>query len=223
MSSWKYSKERLLKHEYYAHIINAKKVICICSKTIKLNRRYEEDYLNHHAKSSGCKAKEGQRTIYNFFKPVQVENMESSEDEFDSDVYDNMDDDDLLQIDESSDSDDNILISSLITDNDETNTDQYSKKCQMCKGLRSEQISSYIKRTPAQFGGSRRVENIARELFPRFLGKSFSRKKLNFEEKRKLNRTLYAESVWQIDRSCELIVIYICIHYFHLLINYCLL
>ncbi|CAB5371538.1 unnamed protein product [Rhizophagus irregularis] len=73
----------------------------------------------------------------------------------------------------------------------------------MCKGLRSEQISSYIKRTPAQFGGSRRIENIACELFPRFLGKSFSRKKLNFEEKRKLNRTLYAESVWQIDRSCN--------------------
>ncbi|POG76832.1 hypothetical protein GLOIN_2v1768525 [Rhizophagus irregularis DAOM 181602=DAOM 197198] len=77
MSSWKYSKERLLKHEYCAHIINAKKVICICGKTIKLNRRYEEDYLNRHAKSSGCKAKEGQRTIYNFFKPVQVENMET--------------------------------------------------------------------------------------------------------------------------------------------------
>ncbi|CAB4426242.1 unnamed protein product [Rhizophagus irregularis] len=126
--------------------------------------------------------------------------MESSEDEFDSDIYD---DDDLLQIDESSDSDDNISISSLITDNDETNTDQYSKKCQMCKGLRSEQISSYIKCTPAQFGGLRRVENIACELFPRFLGKSFSHKKLNFEEKRKLNRTLYAESVWQIDRSCN--------------------
>lgn len=86
MSSWKYSKERLSKHEYYAHIINAKKVICICGKTIKLNRRYE-DYLNHHAKSSGCKVKEGQRTIYNFFKPIQIENMESSEDEFDSDIY----------------------------------------------------------------------------------------------------------------------------------------
>jgi hypothetical protein len=95
---------------------------------IKLNRRYEEDYLNHHAKSSGCKAKEGQRTIYNFYKPVQVENIESSNDKFDSDIYDNMDDDDLLLIDESSNSDDNVSISSLITDNDETNTDQNSKK-----------------------------------------------------------------------------------------------
>jgi hypothetical protein len=77
----------------------------------------------------------------------------------------------------------------------------------MCKGLQSEQISMYIKRTPAQFGGSRRVETIACELFSRFLGKSFSRKKLKFEEKRKLNRTLYAESVWQIDRSCKLILL----------------
>ena len=128
MLFWKYSKERLLKHEYCAHIINAKKVICICGKTIKLNRRYEEDYLNRHVKSSGCKAKEGQRTIYSFYKPIKVENIESSEDEFDSDIYDNMDEDDLLQIDENSDNDDdNISISSLITDNDETNTD-HSKK-----------------------------------------------------------------------------------------------
>ncbi|GES74758.1 hypothetical protein GLOIN_2v1772310 [Rhizophagus clarus] len=114
-----------------------------------------------------------------------------------------MDDDDLLQIDESSDIDDNILISTLITDNDETNSNQHSKKRQMCKRLQSEQISSYIKRTPAQFGGSRRVEIIACELFPRFLDKNFSRKKLNYEEKRKLNRVLYAESIWQIDKSCN--------------------
>jgi hypothetical protein len=203
LTSWKYSKERLLKHKYCAHVINAKKVICICGKTIKLNRRYEEDYLNRHAKSSGCKAREGQRTIYNFYKSAKVQNIESSEDEFDSDIYDNMDDDDLLKIDESSENDDNISVSTIISDDE--NMDQHSKKRQTCKGLRSEQISLYIKRTPAQFGGSRRVEIIACELFPKFLGKKFSRKKLNFEEKRKLNRALYAESVWQIDRSCKLI------------------
>ncbi|CAG8845350.1 15034_t:CDS:1, partial [Racocetra persica] len=54
----KYSKEWLLKYQYCAHIINAKKVICICGKAIKLNRHYEEDYLNHYVKSSGCKVKE---------------------------------------------------------------------------------------------------------------------------------------------------------------------
>jgi hypothetical protein len=61
-----------------------KKVICICGKSIKFNRRYE--LVNRHAKSSGCKVKEGQRTIYNFYKPIQLENMESSEDEFDSNI-----------------------------------------------------------------------------------------------------------------------------------------
>ncbi|RGB30277.1 hypothetical protein C1646_671833 [Rhizophagus diaphanus] len=71
--------------------------------------------------------------------------MKSSEDEFDSDVYDNMDDDDLLQIDESSDSDDNISISSLITDNDETNTDQYLKKRQICNSVHSKTCSGYAK------------------------------------------------------------------------------
>ncbi|RIA79014.1 hypothetical protein C1645_841777 [Glomus cerebriforme] len=148
---------------------NLSPFICICGKIIKFNRHYEEDYLNHHAKSSGCKAKKGQRMIFNFYKPaVQVEDMESSEEEFDSNVYDNMDDDDILRVDE---------------------------------GFQSEQISLYIKHISAQFGSSRRVELIACELFPKFLGKNeVLSKKLNYEEKKKLNRTLYAESVWQIDR-----------------------
>jgi hypothetical protein len=45
----------------------------------------------------------GQRTIYNWFKPVKVEQAEEQveeEEEYDSDVYDNLDDDDLIQIDE---------------------------------------------------------------------------------------------------------------------------
>ena len=107
-----------MKHEYCAHIINAKKVVCICGKIIKLNRCWEEDYLNRHAKNSGCKAKEGQRSIYNFYKPVtQPKNAESSEEEFDSDVYDNMDEDDLLQVDEIDNDDDDISTPPLITNN----------------------------------------------------------------------------------------------------------
>ncbi|RIA81514.1 hypothetical protein C1645_836874 [Glomus cerebriforme] len=38
---------------------------------------YKDDYLNHHSKSSECKAKAGQRIIYNFYKPIQVENAKS--------------------------------------------------------------------------------------------------------------------------------------------------
>ena len=59
MSSWKYSFERFSKHKYVAHIIHSKKVICICGKIIKLNRKWEEDYINHHAYHSECKANEG--------------------------------------------------------------------------------------------------------------------------------------------------------------------
>jgi hypothetical protein len=79
MFCWKYGKERLAKHKYVAYIINAKKVVCICGKEIKLNRRYEEDYLNRHVAHSGCKADERQRTIYSFFKPTTVKNIESSD------------------------------------------------------------------------------------------------------------------------------------------------
>jgi len=59
MSGWKYSKERLLKYDYYTYIINPKKIICIYSKVIKLNQKWEDDYLNWHAESSDCKAKKG--------------------------------------------------------------------------------------------------------------------------------------------------------------------
>lgn len=159
--------------------------------------------MNRHAKSSGCKAKKGQRSIYNFYKPAtQPENAESSEEEFDSDVYDNMDEDDLLQVDEIDNDDNNISIPPLITKNNKKQIHQLKKR-QVCCGLQSEQISLYIKHTPAQFGGSRRIETIAHELFPRLVSKKFSRKKLNYEEKRKLNWTLYAESTWQVDRTSE--------------------
>src|ERR1044071_2332333 len=98
MTSWKHSFKRLSKHKYVAHIIHSKKVVCICGKIIKLNRKWEEDYLNRHVCRSGCKADEGQRTIYNWFKPVELKQVEEveEEEEYDSDVYDNMDDDDLI-------------------------------------------------------------------------------------------------------------------------------
>ena len=48
----------MAKHKYIAHIINTKKVVCICEKEIKLNCRYEEDYLNRHVAYSECKVDE---------------------------------------------------------------------------------------------------------------------------------------------------------------------
>ena len=182
-------------------------MVCICGKVIKLNRKWEEDYLNRHAGSSGCKAKEGQRSIYNFFKPTKSQRIESSDDEWDSDIYDDMDDDDLLQIDEAEEGEINEDVDTLLTDDEFLSDTNKSGKRLICKGLQSEQISNYIKRTPAQFGGSRRVEIVACELFPNKFPKKFSRKKLNYEQKRKLNRALYAESTWQIDQNSKLVLL----------------
>lgn len=203
MTFHKYSKERLSKHEYCAYIINAKKVICICGKIIKLNRRYTEDYLNRHVANSGCKAKEGQRSIYNYFKPIEKTNEDSEEEDedWDSDIYDNMDEDDLLQIDEIDEENDNVP--ALININEDTSNITKSNKRFICYGLQSEQISMYIQRTPAQFGGTRRIEIVAQNLFPNLFSSKFSQKKLNYSQKRKLNRALFAESVWQIDRPGE--------------------
>ena len=209
MSFRKYSKERLLKHEYCAYIINAKKVVCKCGKTIKLNRCYTEDYLDRHVASSGCKIREGQRSIYNYFKPAKKIDDDSEDEGWNSEIYDNMDEDDLLQVDDLEEQNDNT--SALININEDlSNTLQRSKKQKLiCYGLQSEQISMYIQRTPAQFGGSRRIEVVARELFPRLFPVNFCQKKLNYSQKRQLNRALFAESAWYIDRTCKLILIII--------------
>ncbi|CAB4417771.1 unnamed protein product [Rhizophagus irregularis] len=67
-----------------------------------------------------------------------------------------MDDDDLIQIDETLSEDQMQELSAIETLNiNEKNT----KKRYYCIGLRSAEISKYIQQTPAQFGGSRRVEH----------------------------------------------------------------
>jgi transcription initiation factor IIF auxiliary subunit len=135
MTFHKYSKERLSKHEYCAYIINAKKVICICGKIIKLNRRYTEDYLNRYIANSGCKVKKGQRSIYNYFKPIEKTNEDSKDNEnWDSDIYDNMDEDDLLQIDEIED-EENDNVPSLININEDISNLTKSNKRLICHDL----------------------------------------------------------------------------------------
>src|SRR3954468_6616924 len=113
-----------------------------------------------------------------------------------------MNEDDLLQVDELEGEQDDDVPTYLNINDRESNTLTKSKKQKlMCYGLQSEQISMYIQRTPAQFGGTRRIEIVARELFPNLFSAKFSRKKLNYSQKRQLNRALFAESVWQIDRT----------------------
>ena len=143
MTNWKYNFERLSKHKYVAHIIYPKKVICICGKKITLNRKWEEDYLDHHIWRSGCKADEGQRTIYNWFKlkKEKFEEQIEDEEEYDSDIYDNMDDDDLIQIDETLNEDQIQELSVIETLNV---NEKNPKKRYYCVGLRSAKISKYI-------------------------------------------------------------------------------
>ncbi|POG58642.1 hypothetical protein GLOIN_2v1488431 [Rhizophagus irregularis DAOM 181602=DAOM 197198] len=114
-----------------------------------------------------------------------------------------MDEDDLLQIDEIEDKEnDNVPL--LININKDISNITKSYKRLICHGLQSEQISMYIQRIPAQFGETRRIETIAQDLFPNLIFSKFSQKKLNYSRKRKLNCALFAESVWQIDRSADL-------------------
>ncbi|CAG8805380.1 14494_t:CDS:10, partial [Gigaspora margarita] len=62
-------------------------------------------------------------------------------------------------------------------------------------------IHEYISHTPAQFGGTRRIEVIAKEIFLDLFPKEFSSKKLDCSQKHQLNCQLYAEAVWKIDHD----------------------
>ena len=203
-SGWKYSKKRLAKHEFCAAIINPKKIICVCGKTIKLNRKWDEDYLNRHVNNNGCKRKTRQKSIYCFFNSIENESI-SSEEEYDSDICENMDSDDIITVD-SDDNDNNFddILSS--EDEDQSNNNKKLKKRICCPGLRSQKIRYYIERTPAQVDDTRRIEIIGKELFPSLFLDKFSRKKLNVSQKRKLNRQIYIEAEWRIDREGKIFI-----------------
>lgn len=209
---WKYSKERLAKHPYCTHIVRMKKVICRCGKVIKLGRRYDETFLNIHVTGKGCLAKQGVQSILNFFKPIskqkkiKIDDGVSSAEEWESDDDEGMDDDDLFNVDEISDVE-NDCENEVLSDDDTIIPSNNKRKS--CPGLRSYIISEYISRTPAQFGGTRRIEVIAKELFPSLFPKNFSRKRLDCSQKRWLNRQLYAEAVWKIDRDCKSLLLLI--------------
>ncbi|CAG8805236.1 6980_t:CDS:2, partial [Gigaspora margarita] len=93
------------------------------------------------------------------------------------DIYDNMDNDNLLQVDKMDNQEemnDNTLALIVLTNN-ETSSDKSIGSC--------------------------RVEVMARELFPKLFHQKFSKKKLTYNQKQMLNHALYTESTWQIDRN----------------------
>ncbi|CAG8737139.1 21270_t:CDS:2 [Gigaspora margarita] len=118
--------------------------------------------------------------------------------EYGFNIYNNMDDDNLIQIDKiDKDSDQEFQAISM----NKLDYIQSNKKWLICIGLHSVEILKYIKQTPVQFGGCRHIKIVAHELFLYLFAQKFSRKKLNFKQKRQLNCALFAESVWQIDWS----------------------
>ncbi len=78
-------------------------MIYICEKTVKLNQKWNEDYLNRHANRNSCNCKTGQRTIYCFFKSnfKKGDNDDGliSEEEYDSDICNNINNDDIISVD----------------------------------------------------------------------------------------------------------------------------
>ena len=145
MTGWKYSKERLKQYPYVAKVIRAKKVICVCGATIKLSRKWDEDYINRHARSKGCKRDEGQKTLYHYFNTsIKHKNNDDSDEEWEdwsSEVEDAMDDDDIIDVDECEEDE----ISDFIVDIDyDENIGSSSNKRGVCSGLRSAKISAYV-------------------------------------------------------------------------------
>ncbi|EXX59106.1 hypothetical protein RirG_191740 [Rhizophagus irregularis DAOM 197198w] len=136
----------------------------------------------------------------NELKKHEINDSDEEWEDWNSEVEDAMDDNDIISVDEY-EGKENISFIIDITGNENVNFT--SNKRRACNGLCSASISEYIERTPAKFGGSCHIEVIAKEIWPNKFKKGFSRKRINIKEKRILNRQIYAESTWFIDRESD--------------------
>ena len=65
----KYTKQHLLNNEYVWKVSeDGANVTCICGNKIKWKCPYDEDYINQHVESGGCKRKRTPKKLLNFFK-----------------------------------------------------------------------------------------------------------------------------------------------------------
>lgn len=169
MIGWKYSKEHLKQQLYIAKVIRAKKVICVCGATIKLSKKWDEDYINRHARSKGCKWDENQKTLYHYFNTPRKHKNDDFDEEWEdwsSEVEDAMDDDDIIGVDECDEEDENSDYCTIDIDIDyDENINSFSNKRRACSGLHSANISTYVDRTPANFSGSYHIEVITKEIW----------------------------------------------------------
>ncbi|CAG8754685.1 5108_t:CDS:2, partial [Racocetra persica] len=74
--------------------------------------------------------------------------------------------------------------------------------------LNDSEYINYIISSPASFGGGKRPEVIAKELFPEKFSEnaSFTRKKLSNKERREFERVLESEATWHLDK--EVLAVY---------------
>lgn len=63
----KNSKEKLLRHPSVREVVDEFHVICKCGKKIKLDHKFDPDFLERHSKSSACKLTNNATQITNFF------------------------------------------------------------------------------------------------------------------------------------------------------------
>ena len=67
--------------------------------------------------------------------------------------------------------------------------------------IEHEEIKKYILRTPVSFGGGRRVEIVAKELWSNKFPENFDSSKLSKSEEIILKNAQRAEAEWLIDRD----------------------
>ncbi|KAF0467798.1 hypothetical protein F8M41_025918 [Gigaspora margarita] len=75
-------------------------------------------------------------------------------------------------------------------------------------GLNDLEYINYVVSSPASFGGGKKPEAIAKELFPKKFPEnaSFTRKKLNNKEQKEFERALESEATWRLDK--EILAVY---------------
>ncbi|CAG8692481.1 3689_t:CDS:2, partial [Dentiscutata heterogama] len=92
-------------------------------------------------------------------------------------------------------------------DNDDDNKPNNEKNSKryifMCQGLNDLEHVNYIINSPASFGGGKKPEIVAKELFPEKFSEnaSFTRKKLSNKERREFERALEFEATWRLDKE----------------------
>jgi hypothetical protein len=158
-------------------------------------------------------AKQGVQSILNIYKLISKlekneknENAEdvSSAEKWESDDDDRMDNDDLFNVDEENEVQTESDIEDEYLSSEDDAITLSNNKRKPCPSLKSRSICKYISRTPVQFDGTRRIEIVAKELFPNLFPNKFTHKRLTHSQKHRLNRQLYSEAIWRVDRDCKL-------------------